>query len=79
MWERGEINYNGTTYYWEAKVYDEPSEFGIDNGRISKLCVSLDPSLGLNSAVINYDRGWDIYPETEEEHIIFAQIMHMFE
>jgi len=26
-------------YKFQAKVYDEPSEYGIKDGRVSKLCV----------------------------------------
>jgi hypothetical protein len=33
MWTKGEIN----GYKYEAKVYDEGSDYGINEGRISKL------------------------------------------
>lgn len=58
MWEKGSAN--GYTY--EAKVYAEPSHFGINNGRISKL--SIRDAKG--EQVANYDRGWDSLPETPE-------------
>lgn len=53
MWERGE--YKGFSYC--AKVYDEPSQFGIDGGRVSKLEVRKD-----GKTILNYDRGWDVKP-----------------
>ncbi len=43
-------------HYW-VKHYAEPSEFGINSGRISKLTMKIG-----NEVVCNYDRGWDISP-----------------
>ena len=37
MWKQGYITIDGHTFRWEAKVYEQGSVFGIDNGRISKL------------------------------------------
>lgn len=37
-------------YKFSAKLYDEPSIFGINEGRISKLYIEGNA---------NYDRGWD--------------------
>jgi len=45
-------------YFFEAKLFDEPSKFGIDNGRISKLTMWYMPG----EDMVNYDRGWDIEP-----------------
>ena len=35
MWKHGEMN----GFKWCIKVYGDGSEFGIDNGRISKLWI----------------------------------------
>lgn len=44
----------------EAKVYDSPSIYGINNGRISKLCISkIDRWDGMDMLDYNYDRGLD--------------------
>lgn len=40
----------------EGSIYDEPSDYGIHSGRISKLWVSRD-----GVPVLTYDRGWDTY------------------
>lgn len=48
-------------HYW-VKAYDEGSEYGINNGRISKLTVTID-----GEKIINYDRGWDIKPDDDDE------------
>jgi hypothetical protein len=53
MWQTGKIG----CFTYQAKVYDAPSVYGINEGRVSKL------ELRLNGAVVaNYDRGWDIDP-----------------
>lgn len=36
--------------FFQAKLYDEPSPFGINGGRVSKLHID---------GGVNYDRGWD--------------------
>lgn len=50
----------GTTegHFWQAKVYEGGSVFGIGGGRISKLFIC---EAGKRSAcVFNYDRGRDV-------------------
>ena len=50
---------------FEAKVYSEPSDYGIQNGCVSKLCI-LDKGLnpkdgwGVPKCVYNWDRGKDV-------------------
>jgi hypothetical protein len=48
-------------YSFSAKMHDEPSKFGIEGGKISKLEVRKDDEI-----VMNYDRGWDVDPKTPE-------------
>ena len=48
----------------QAKVYDEPSTYGINNGRVSKCVIgktdTRDPSVDFFSQMdFNYDRGLD--------------------
>ena len=50
-------------HYW-VKHFEEPSEFGINGGRISKLQIKMG-----GKTVVNYDRGWDIEPTTEQENV----------
>jgi len=66
---------------WSTKHYAEGSEYGIDNGRISKLfVVQEDKKTGISSdsylslfdgCILNYDRGWDIKPEGEIANAIY--------
>jgi len=65
IWIIGDISINDNIYRVNAKVYQEGSEFGIDNGPISKLYIA-DKE---DNCVVNYDRGWDIKPTPEYEEI----------
>lgn len=63
MWSEGIIGIPASVdgkpiavLYW-VKHYKNPSIFGINNGRISKLMLKIE-----NQIVCNYDRGWDVYP-----------------
>lgn len=54
-WYEGHVD----GYYVHARVFDEPSKFGINDGRISALMVVPKQGDGLSRALVNYDRGWD--------------------
>lgn len=59
-------------YKFEAKLFDDGSVFGINNGRVSKL------SLRLNGrTVLNFDRGWDIdvCKATKAEYTAIMQLL----
>ena len=45
-------------YNFDAKLFDDGSQFGINNGRVSKLSIAKYNG----SPDVNYDRGWDIKP-----------------
>jgi hypothetical protein len=69
-------------YKFQAKVYDEPSEYGIKDGRVSKLCVYDDTmrlEKGMHAAsIIEYDRGWGKKPKTDEDKYILETILKLF-
>ena len=53
MWKEGALKvYDSIFHYW-MKVYDGPSEFGINGGKVSKLMLKRNGRI-----VCNYDRGW---------------------
>ena len=54
---------------FEAKVYDVPSLFGIDYGRVVKLTVY---AKRLDQEIIVYERGWEKYPTKNHEDILDA-------
>ena len=79
MWKEGVIGVPekesgkmAAVKYW-VKNYDEPSEYGIENGRISKLTLRQN-----GECVANYERGWDIRPVTPEAETALAILMQEY-
>lgn len=76
MWKEGTIGIPNeetgktTICHWWIKVYDEPSEFGVDEGRISKLTIKVDGEI-----TANYDRGWDVKPKDKATQTAFEVLM----
>lgn len=56
MWSEGTLRINNRNFTYTVKHYDEPSIFGILDGRISKLEIRLDGEV----IMCRYERGWDI-------------------
>jgi len=69
MWMQGKLD---GCEYW-VKSFDEPSVFGVNEGRISKLTVKRD-----GREIINYDRAWDVEPQTDEDREVLARILEMY-
>ena len=65
-------------YEWQAKVYEKPSEFGINGGRVSKLFIR-PVGLGWQPTLISYDRGWDKRPETQDAKVVFETLLNYLE
>ncbi len=60
-------------HYW-VKAFEEASEeFGINGGKISKLSIKID-----GEWEVNYDRGWDMKPETEEANIAYSILLNNY-
>lgn len=57
-------------HYW-VKHYEEPSKYGINNGRISKLMLKIDGEI-----VCNYDRGWDVRPMNKAAEAALEILLH---
>ena len=70
MWTRGQIQYHGQIVVYIAKVSDQPSDVGIDLGCVFKLEVDV-----AEKTIISYDRGWDIYPESDEKEAILEVVL----
>lgn len=68
LWVLGMIN----EFPYAAKVYDEPSPFGIDNGRVCKLTISTEKP---DEEIVSYERGWVKYPETREFESLLAALL----
>lgn len=64
-------------YQFQAKLFDEPSEYGIDEGRVSKLCI-VDTLRPMGETFVSYDRGWDIKP-TKEFKTYYEAVLELLE
>lgn len=65
-----------TLFKWEAKRYDKPSKYGINNGRISKLTIS--ETYGDKVVICQYDRGWVIKPVSDQCRYMLEQILERY-
>lgn len=79
MWKEGSIgvpNKDGkyTAVHYFAKVFDEGSIYGINEGRISKLMLKQNGEI-----VYNYDRGLDIPPQTVEVEMALTILLKEYE
>lgn len=79
MWKEGTVaipigNGKYIAVHYTAKVYDEPSDFGINEGRISKLELRQDGRI-----VYNYDRGLDLDCQTEEAELALEILLKEYE
>ncbi|MHB1956237.1 MAG: DUF7678 domain-containing protein [Sulfobacillus sp.] len=56
----GGIWYEGYVdgYFVYARVFQDPSKFGINDGRISALIIAPHRGSGVRDALVNYDRGY---------------------
>ena len=61
MWKEGSVKVNNSVFKFWVKHFDEGSQYGIDEGRISKVMLKRN-----DITVCCYDRGWDIYPVDED-------------
>lgn len=73
MWSTGTILISGKVYKYMVKHYGKGSQYGIENGKISKLFVTRKDMI-----VLNYDRGWDVEPEDEGSVACFAILMKKY-
>lgn len=66
--------YNGECgdYTFQAKAFVEPSDYGIDCGKVSKLHIQKDDEWR-----VNYDRGWEIIPKPEDYEAYDAIMEHL--
>lgn len=71
MWKEGALKVNNSWFHYWIKVFEEPSAFGIDEGKISKLMLKRKGQI-----VCNYDRGWDIRPVDEDAEIALQILLY---
>ena len=71
----GYIRLGSYAFDFEAKVFEEGSQFGINEGRVSKLCISEQNE---NVCLVSYDRGWDLKPQDRLSEILLSIILREF-
>jgi len=72
-WTTGTVQTNGQTYTYSVKHFDEPSCYGIRNGRVSKLEIRL-----AGQVVLNYSREWDVRAQDAETRQVRDAILKRF-
>ena len=56
--------------HFEALVFTEPSQYGIDGGQVSKLHVWEGPKRKRGKALAVYERGWELEPGEEVRQVV---------
>lgn len=69
MWHKGNIG----EYTYEAKVYGEGSQYGIDEGKISKMSIRKN-----GKELYNYDRGLDFNRLDTDGEEIYATLLKKY-
>lgn len=69
MWSNGRID----GYEFQVKHFENGSEYGIEEGRVSKLEIRKDGIL-----LVNYDRGWDKKPKDAEVKAVYEIILKRY-
>ena len=73
-WTMATATVAGKTYQIQMVRFEEPSQYGIGEGRISKLYIA-DAD---RKMLANYDRGWDKRPTTATAKAIINAITAKF-
>ena len=70
MWSEGSIKVRNSLFHYWVKHYDEPSEWGINEGRVSKLILKRNGEI-----VYNFDRGLDVEAVDKETKLALAILL----
>ena len=70
MWSEGSIKVRNSLFHYWVKHYDEPSEYGINNGPVSKLTLKRNGEI-----VYNFDRGLDVEAVDEDTELALAILL----
>lgn len=73
LWIHGNIT-TMDGYSFSAKVYELPSEHGIQGGKISKLEIKDGDRIA-----VSFDRGWDVKPVTHQDRDALNKIREVFD
>ena len=65
-WYTGRVG----SYHFEALVFAEPSQYGIDGGQVSKLYLWEGPKGKRGKALAVYERAWELEPGEEMRAVV---------
>lgn len=71
-WIVGSIKVGTRKFAVSVLAFDEPSDYGIDCGRVSKLQIR---DAETRRTVVSYDRGWDVRPTDADAVVAYNRIM----
>ena len=71
---QGSLLINGRVLKYCVKHFDEPSQYGILDGRISKLEIRPDGE----AATCSYERGWEKKAEDQESKIALGYLLRKY-
>ena len=74
-WTKAKARAEKRIFYVWAKHFEEPSKFGINNGRISKLWIREEGEI---EPCVSFDRGWDVRPKTKAAKAVYNEILAMY-
>jgi len=58
-------------YHFEALVFAEPSQYGMDGGQVSKLYLwAAGPRGKRGESLAVYERGWELEPEEDVRQVV---------
>jgi len=66
VWHVGRVG----SYHFEALVFTEPRQYGIDGGQVSKLHVWEGPKKKRGKALVVYERGWELEPGEDVRAVV---------
>lgn len=67
------ITYKGKAYRYAVKHFEEPSEFGYNEGRASKIWIERN-----RETVFNYDRGMDVMAADKDTKAVLQMLLDKF-
>ena len=70
MWSEGSIKVRNSLFHYWVKHYDEPREYGINEGRVSKLMLKRNGEI-----VYNFDIGLDVEVVDEDTELALAILL----
>ena len=73
MWTETAIHYNGKEYRCSVKHFDEPSGYGYNGGRASKIWIQRN-----GTEVFSFDRGNDVPCADKDTKAVLQMLLDKF-